>query len=60
MDNWWGTSVEQEIKKTIFDKKNDPRLGEVTFKPYRTSQENANLKGIGNAAGLAASGGAEK
>ncbi len=34
-DNWWGTGVEQDIGKTIFDRKNDPKLGEVRFKPFR-------------------------
>ncbi len=35
VDNWWGTGVEGKIRKTIFDRKNDPRLGRVRIKPYR-------------------------
>ena len=33
-NNWWGTTNEQTINQSIFDFKNDPKLGNVTFIPF--------------------------
>ena len=32
--NWWGTDDESMIRKTIFDRKNDPRLGRARIMPF--------------------------
>jgi hypothetical protein len=32
--NWWGTTDTQEINKTIYDFKNDPNWGNVSFVPF--------------------------
>ncbi len=33
-ENYWGTDEEKKIVKTIIDKKINPRVGEITYKPY--------------------------
>ncbi|MCW4029948.1 MAG: right-handed parallel beta-helix repeat-containing protein [Candidatus Bathyarchaeota archaeon] len=35
--NWWGTTDENAIGQSIYDSKNDPRLGMVTFSPIFTA-----------------------
>jgi hypothetical protein len=34
--NWWGTTDTQTINQTMFDFKNDYRLGTITFIPFLT------------------------
>ena len=34
--NWWGTTDTQAINQTIYDFKNNPSLGNVTFVPFLT------------------------
>ncbi len=36
-NNWFGSLNEQKIAEMIFDKKDDPELGEITYIPYRDS-----------------------
>lgn len=36
-NNWWGTNEINAINQTIYDKKVDPLLGQVTFMPILTS-----------------------
>ncbi|MCX7699202.1 MAG: hypothetical protein N2114_07045 [Candidatus Goldbacteria bacterium] len=33
-DNYWGTDEQQKIVKTIVDKKINPKVGEIIYKPY--------------------------
>ncbi len=33
-DNFWGTNDEKKIAKTIIDKRINPKIGEVIYKPY--------------------------
>jgi len=33
-DNYWGTDDEKKIARTIIDKKINPKIGEIIFKPY--------------------------
>lgn len=33
-NNYWGTEEEKKISKTIIDKKINPKVGEIIFKPY--------------------------
>lgn len=35
--NWWGTTNETLIDEWIYDKNDDPSLGEVIYKPYLTA-----------------------
>jgi hypothetical protein len=37
-NNWWGTDNETAIAQTIYDHKNDERLGTVTFIPFMSDQ----------------------
>jgi hypothetical protein len=32
--NWWGSTVEKEIERKIFDQRDDIKLGRVRYKPY--------------------------
>jgi hypothetical protein len=32
--NWWGTITREKIEESIYDKKSDNNLGEVSFYPY--------------------------
>ena len=40
INNWWGTTDQSAISKSIFDSKNDFNLGTVTFTPFLTSPNN--------------------
>lgn len=33
-NNYWGTAEEKDIARQIFEKKNNPKVGEVTYRPF--------------------------
>lgn len=44
--NWWGTTDQQAISQSIYDSKNDPSLGAVTFTPFLTEPNTQALSTI--------------